>query len=253
MRTVEFGRTELARWLLDHGADPHLTNAAGADALTQFSSSLAKDNAELARRLSGRASGAPDVTPIMAAAAGEKPDVLAALLAQPHELEARDARGFTALLHACRDGSAVCIRLLLKKGADPNAVSGHGDTALALALDSFSDERDACLDRLLGAGADTVRADGQGRRPSELAASLGRPHWVVRFRDQASSQAHAAAAEVNWEAHVGAARFVEALFANDRAAEHAALASAALTPATLVEIAGHGTALRGIGQAQAFS
>lgn len=51
-------------------------------------------------------------------------------------LEAKDLRGWTALLFACRRGHADCVELLLELGADIEARSGIGFLAEDVAFDA---------------------------------------------------------------------------------------------------------------------
>jgi len=66
------------------------------------------------------------------AAAGDVA-VLDGLLAQPTDVNARDAAGRTALLVAVLHGRGAAIAMLLAHGADPNAADSAGTTPLAAA------------------------------------------------------------------------------------------------------------------------
>ncbi len=53
--------------------------------------------------------------------------------ADPSMLEEPDDNGWTLLHHQALAGSAATVKVLLEKGANPNAVTSHGMTPLALA------------------------------------------------------------------------------------------------------------------------
>ena len=67
---------------------------------------------------------------LQAAARGNQPDAIAALIGAGAPVDADDAIGFTALFEAARDGHSEAVAALLAGGADPNHVS-H-ESALAL-------------------------------------------------------------------------------------------------------------------------
>jgi len=86
--------------------------------------------------------------------------------------------GWTPLMQAGSEGQLEAIETLLEAGADVQAATAEGVTALHAALDT-SEERPgdevagsvrlAAARRLLAAGADPEREDAQGRTPRSLA------------------------------------------------------------------------------------
>ena len=72
------------------------------------------------------------------------------LLAGGAPLEARDERGYTAFLLACKEGQAECAEVLLAAGCDVAAASDRGGMALMLAA---ANGHAALLPRLLAGGA----------------------------------------------------------------------------------------------------
>jgi hypothetical protein len=59
---------------------------------------------------------------------------LTARLDAPHDIDARDARGRTALMLAILHGHASAVEVLLARGADPNAADTRGTTPLQSAV-----------------------------------------------------------------------------------------------------------------------
>lgn len=100
-----FGHTELARWLIDRGA-----------------------NLDLA------ATNPMQVAPLHAASAGRHLEIVRALLEAGANPNARQQGGFTPLHAAAQNGDAEMARLLLEKGADREARAENNQTALDFAL-----------------------------------------------------------------------------------------------------------------------
>ncbi|MCC7234829.1 MAG: ankyrin repeat domain-containing protein [Bryobacterales bacterium] len=100
-----FGHVELARWLINRGA-----------------------NLDLA------AENPMQVTPLHAASAGRHLEIVRALLEGGANPNARQQGGFTPLHAAAQSGDAEIARLLIEKGADREARAGNNQTALDLAL-----------------------------------------------------------------------------------------------------------------------
>ena len=61
------------------------------------------------------------------------PDFVKFLAANPGEITSKDEDGMTMLHSMCLGGSAVAVDILLRHGADPNAVTNNGMTPLKLA------------------------------------------------------------------------------------------------------------------------
>lgn len=81
------------------------------------------------------------------------------------EVNVRDSRETTLLMHAAAVGSVEAVKLLLDSGADVNAKNALGSTALMLAADQPEKAR-----LLIAKGADVNAASKMGRTPLMIAA-----------------------------------------------------------------------------------
>jgi ankyrin repeat protein len=141
------GRLDVARWLLDHGADPNWRAYVGATPLAwaEFS-----DNRELCDLVRGRGGsdefkdfefGAdPRVFGVMVLAGwGFAPQLEARLAADPSLIDVRADCG--TLLHAAaRSGQLRCTEILLAHGADRLAPDAEGRTPGVLAAEKRHEE-----------------------------------------------------------------------------------------------------------------
>ncbi len=139
-------RLDLARMLLDHGADPNVVSA-GESALHL---AAALDDRALAallveRGASTKATARWKQTPLHVAASHNRSAVAELLLSNGADAGARDTDGLTPLHLAARTGGVEVTCVLLSRGADVNARSwrrvgeplgtrGAGDTPLGEAL-----------------------------------------------------------------------------------------------------------------------
>lgn len=237
MAAIEMGKTENARWLLEHGADPARRTHAGGP-LEMFGSILGRDDPALIQRLQqGRDAATSNASAVRAAAQGGQVENLRLLLRLPTDIDAADGYGETALHKACRRCSAGCIGLLLQHGARTEMRNQHGETPMVLLWQVYSD-RAACLQLLLEHGADP-RAMRRSIEPpcfvSQLAAAHGEVAVVAALRRQAISRFPATGDPVDWDAHAEAALLVAALLRKDRAAALAWADATRLTPVRLAE------------------
>lgn len=101
-----FGRAEIAKALLERGADPNTPSNNGQK-----------------------------VTPLNSAAAGRHLEIARMLLEAGADPNARQADDFTPLHSAAQNGQIEMVRLLLSFGADPNAATTSGVTPWKMAQD----------------------------------------------------------------------------------------------------------------------
>lgn len=101
---------------------------------------------------------------------------LRAALDRGVEVNARDVRGNTPLLHAAVYGDLASVQLLLDRGADVNATNAAGSTALLRAASDFSK-----LKLLVERGANVNTRSQLGHTPLILAARPANSHRAVEF------------------------------------------------------------------------
>jgi len=169
------GNWRLARFLLERGAKaevegatPALLPAAGGDEDDAAGVQLLlKHKARIdARDARGRSA-------LHEAAHAGHVEVVAALLAAGADVHARDVEARTPLLDAAEGGRLGAVDALAQAGGDITAVDEAGRDVLALAC--AGDAPSAVLvRRLLELGADPERVDASGKRAADLAAEAGR-------------------------------------------------------------------------------
>ncbi|MFS8063536.1 MAG: ankyrin repeat domain-containing protein [Luteimonas sp.] len=172
------GNWRLARFLLERGAKaepagatPALLAAAGSEEDDAAGVQLLlKHKAKVdARDAKGRSA-------LHEAALAGNPEAMGALLAAGADVQARDAAGRTALLDAARGAHLPLLETLIAAGADVAVVDGEGRGALALAC--LADAPSAmAIRRMIELGADPELVDDDGKRAVDLAAEAGR--WTL--------------------------------------------------------------------------
>jgi ankyrin repeat protein len=92
----------------------------------------------LARGAQVESADANGVTPLMNAATGHYPPVVERLIASGAQVRRRGPAGMTALHFAAYSGDARTAAMLLRAGADPNALTDAGDTPSDIAVERES-------------------------------------------------------------------------------------------------------------------
>ena len=163
--------------LLEHGAEPHITDQLGRTFLHWAASTNTQAMVELLLDR-GADIGARDIndeTPLhLAAESNADPGVLALLLDRGADLHDRSEHGFTPVLRAALNTEPSVMRFLLDLGADPWDVDGKGIGLLYYAAIAGSSE---VIDLLLDMGLDPNH-QGSGAMPLLGAVATGAPGAV---------------------------------------------------------------------------
>jgi hypothetical protein len=162
----------IAAQLLDAGADLHALNS---EAQPPLALALASGNWRVARFLLERGAKpeAPGAQPtLLAAASGDDDDPAGVQLLLKHKakVDARDARGRTALLEALAAGHAAVAQALLDAGASVDAADDEGRTAL---LEAARSANPALLPLVLAKHPNPAAQDVGGRNALALACEAG--------------------------------------------------------------------------------
>ncbi|HEX7111411.1 MAG TPA: ankyrin repeat domain-containing protein, partial [Mizugakiibacter sp.] len=165
----------LARFLLERGAKPE--PARGEPALLA-AAAIADDDATGLRLLLKHkarvdAANALGRTALMHAALEGHLECVRVLLAAGADPARADQHGTTALMEAARAGAAGVIATLAEAKASPEPRDAHGRDALALACQSPRADA-ATIKALLALGAAPKRAGADGRSALDHAAAAGR-------------------------------------------------------------------------------
>jgi len=136
---LAMGHLELARFLLEHGANVDAKEGTGNTPLYSFSWNGPVEVIRLLLDFGADANvcdvQVPDVTALHAAALKGQHEVARALLQHNAEVDARDGDDLTPLHHASRKGHVEVVRLLIEHGANVNAQGRSWGTPLRVALE----------------------------------------------------------------------------------------------------------------------
>ena len=180
-RATEKGHTDVAGLLLARGADVNATSKNGATALHWAASEGHRDVAQLLLDAGAdvRAGSEDGWTPLNAAAWNGHHDVARSLLDAGADVRAGDEDDSTPLHSAARRGHQDVAQLLLDAGADLRAEDKGGWTPLhEAAHQSHKDVVALLLDR----GADMDADDGEGTTPRKLQAWHGQEKQLREAR-----------------------------------------------------------------------
>ncbi len=164
MEAARLGHLEVVRALLRSGADLHMRDADGADALWHAAVGYMSSRDDAARLTRG----------------GGRDAVVAALLDEGARPGAGDRHDFNALHAAAAWASGPSVRRLLEAGADPERTDRNGKTALMYAAQYRNGEAAAIL---LEYGARPDVVNDFGATPvtyARLAAPGGRVHRLLQ-------------------------------------------------------------------------
>jgi uncharacterized protein len=131
-------RQDLIILLVDHGADIHgECDCGGVIAVAALGNDLALVELFASMGADVNAYNRDGFTPLMLAAGNDANGVIKPLLSNGAQLELRDKNhGLTAYLHAALAGNLAAAQMLLEAGADPGAAGDDGKTAAELAREN---------------------------------------------------------------------------------------------------------------------
>ncbi|HEY4738263.1 MAG TPA: ankyrin repeat domain-containing protein, partial [Xanthobacteraceae bacterium] len=171
---AERGRVEVARRLIERGADVNLTGRTGISpvAASAYAGSDAIVEMLLAHGADGRAADETGKPPIVYAAARAKLDIVKRLLARNIDVNARYANDLTLLMWAAGPDEKVAeadalkvVTYLLDVGAHIDDRDARGRTALMIAAEGG---HAGIANLLLARGADPSLRDNAGKRAADL-------------------------------------------------------------------------------------
>ncbi len=118
------GQAEIARDLLDHGAELDLRDNDGRTALMEACLAGNRNSVIMLveRGADVHAESRHGTTPLLAACISGEADVVRVILERGADVNARNRYGKTPLTEAMASGSADTVELLLRRGAHPNPV-----------------------------------------------------------------------------------------------------------------------------------
>ena len=141
------GHVEVVRLLLDNGGKWDVGSKSGygavsvaahqgRDAVIRF---LAERGANLEQPGFGHKDPELSATPLMRAAMHNYPDTITVLLELGADIDARDAKGRTALYHAALNKREECVAMLVQRGANVDIPNDKDETALMRAASTNSE------------------------------------------------------------------------------------------------------------------
>ena len=176
-KAASLGEVELAKLLLERGADPNARDyGVFVDVLWPVSWRRApRYSIGWLEYRDENVSKACDMTPLHHAAAAGQTATLKLLSEAGADLQKQDERGWTALHWAAECGQRRVAEFLLFKGIDANTKNTLGETPLSLAVGKGHKD---VVEVLLAHGAGVKATDIFGRTPLHYAAERGHTNVV---------------------------------------------------------------------------
>ncbi|WP_382160847.1 ankyrin repeat domain-containing protein [Hydrogenophaga sp. ANAO-22] len=178
-QAVASGEVERARQLIKDGAQVNAVDAGGQTALLIAARAGDLEMARLLLRSAADPNGrGGPFTPLGAAALHGHAPLVRLLLRAGAEVDAVGLNGQTPLMNAIKLDRLDAAALLLQAGADTRTADRSGDDPLVAAI---HEDRPRMLDLLLAHGADPNRADANGLTPLYWARQLQRDALAQRL------------------------------------------------------------------------
>ena len=177
LAAIGLERWTLVKLLLEHGADPNITNRDGHRALIEAIKKRQPDIVKLLLEHGADPSVKDNLgyTALMAALKERQPGIVELLLEKGADINGRSKNGSTALILATISGNANNVRLLVERGADINAESKYGKTALLVAVEKRQLE---VAQLLLEKGANPNFGSDEGLTALKAAIRLSNPNML---------------------------------------------------------------------------
>ncbi len=178
MAAAEAGHLEVAKFLIDKGADPNRGAPGSWETPLMLATVQGRDNMVQYLIDAGAAVGFQDedsgVTPLMMAAVEGHQEIAAKLISAGAEVGVADATGWTALHHAVRKGQSSLTSDLVAAGANPEQEDLDGFTPLSLAQSRGQWRLVEEFEKGIEAKQQSARASGVQNTPYALP-----PGWEV--------------------------------------------------------------------------
>jgi uncharacterized protein len=173
---VATDNTELVELLLSNGADPMAT---GGEILRNAADRGETEIAKLLIDHGADVNSNDASTPLLDAAEEGQDEIVKLLLARGAKADARVA-GDTPLLTAASRGHPGCVELLIAAGADVNAADNDGNTGLHY---SAAQENEAVVQILLAHGANINARNKAGQTPLQLMIASRKANGGLQMGD----------------------------------------------------------------------
>ena len=178
---IDLNHTEIAKELLNYGANPNLRDELEEDETPLIRASR-KGNLEIVNALLDRGAnpnldeGEEHKTALMMAAEHNLLDIVKVLLSHGADPNRADDDLTTALMFAAsRNGTFEIVKELLDGGADPNQEDNWGETALMMAT---TKQEPGVVRLLIERGADPTIANFSGVTAIDIARRAGLPELI---------------------------------------------------------------------------
>lgn len=180
---IHYEKLEVARLLLESGADIEEKNSSGKAVLTIACQSLSVEVVGFLLQSGAKIEQQDNegATPLMAAADSGRVNIIDILLEHGACLEVRDGRGRTPFIRAVTSGNLELARTLIRKGADLTATPYDGKTLLLCAATSPCPDKEM-MEQILEWFPGTIDAQiGSGLTALHYLSREDRNKELIRF------------------------------------------------------------------------